>query len=91
MYRKIFNFCLLLLFPVLLCLNVWQSFRYQQLESDLVELQKQQLDLVEKNKRALAAVAVFSSPSRVGVLAEENEDLFKADAADIILLQREGQ
>lgn len=91
MYRKILNLCLLLLFPALLCLNVWQSFRYQQLESDLVSLQQQQLDLVEKNKRALAAVAVFSSPSRVGILAEESDELSKAAAVDVILLQREGQ
>lgn len=91
MYRKVLNFSLLVLFPVLLCLNVWQSFRYQQLESDLVSLQKQQLDLVEKNKRALAAVAVFSSPLRVGLLAEESDDLVKAAASDVILLQKEGQ
>lgn len=91
MYKKILNLSLLLLFPALLCLNVWQSFRYQQLESDLVNLQQQQLDLVEKNKRALAAVAVFSSPSRVGMLAEESDELTKAAASDVILLQREGQ
>lgn len=91
MYRKVLNLCLLLLFPALLCLNVWQSFRYQQLELDLVTLQQQQLDLVEKNKRALAAVAVLSSPSRVGILAEESDGIAKAAATDVILLQREGQ
>lgn len=91
MFKKALNLMMLLFFPVLLCLNVWQSFRYQQLEEDLVTLQKEQLDLVEKNKRALAAVAVFSSPSRVGLLADESEELRKADASDVILLQREGQ
>ncbi|MDC7232364.1 MAG: hypothetical protein PQJ58_03975 [Spirochaetales bacterium] len=73
MFKKIMNFCFLLLFPVLLCLNIWQSFRYQQLEADLLSLQKEQLDLVERNKRALAAVAVLSSPSRVVTLAEESD------------------
>ncbi len=91
MFKKVFSLVLLLLFPALLCLNVWQSFRYQQLESELVSLQKQQLDLVERNKRALAAVAVYSSPSRVGALAEESEDLTRAGAGDVILLQKEGQ
>ncbi len=91
MFKKVLSVLMLLLFPVLLCLNVWQSFRYQQLETELAGLQKQQLDLVEKNKRALAAVAVFSSPSRVGALAEESEDLERAGAGDIILLQKEGQ
>ncbi|MDA3956600.1 hypothetical protein [Oceanispirochaeta sp.] len=91
MFKKVLTFIFLLLFPVLLCLNVWQSFRYQQLQDDLVTLQKRQLDLIEKNKRALAAVAVYSSPSRVGVLARESSELKVADSEDIILLQKEGQ
>jgi hypothetical protein len=57
-------------------------------QEDLAVLQKKQLDLVERNKRALAAVAVYSSPSRVGELAEDNSDLRKAEAGDIILLQK---
>ena len=89
MPKKVLSLLVLLLFPVLLCLNVWQSFRYQQLQDELVVLQKMQLDLIEKNKRALAAVAVYSSPTRVGALAEESLALDKADAADIILPQKE--
>lgn len=91
MLKKALTFFFLLLFPVLLCLNVWQSFRYQLLQDDLVTLQKKQLDLIEKNKRALAAVAVYSSPSRVGALAEESLDLMKAGSEDIILLQKGGE
>ena len=89
MFRKVLSALVLVLFPVLLCLNVWQSFRYQQLQDELVVLQRDQLDLIEKNKRALAAVAVYSSPSRVGELAEESLDLEKAAPTDIILLQKE--
>jgi len=91
MLKKLFKILILLLFPFMLCLNVWQSFRYQQLQDELVSLQKQQLDLVERNKRALAAVAVYSSPSRVGELAEENSELRKAEPGDVILLQKGGQ
>jgi len=91
MFKNLIRILLLLLFPLLLCLNVWQSFRYQQLQDELLSLQEQQLDLVERNKRALAAVAVYSSPSRVGELAEENGDLRKAEPGDIILLQKEDQ
>ena len=91
MLKKLFKLLFLLLFPLLLCLNVWQSFRYQQLQDELLSLQEQQLDLVERNKRALAAVAVYSSPSRVGELAEENNELRKAEPEDIILLQKEDQ
>ena len=88
MLKKALTLFFLLLFPVLLCLNVWQSFRYQLLQDDLVTLQKRQLDLIEKNKRALAAVAVYSSPSRVGALAEDSLELMKAGSEDIILLRK---
>jgi len=88
MFRKAVYFAGLMLFPSLVCLNVWQSLRYQQLEDELVRMQKQQVDLLEKNKRALAAVAVYSSPSRVGALAEEELDLEKLDPEDVLLLRK---
>ncbi len=81
----------LLLFPLLLCLNVWQSLRFQRLETELAFLQEEQLDLVEQNKRVLAAVAVFSSPSRVGAVAEERPELEKAAPGDVLLLEKEGR
>ncbi len=89
MFKKILSFLLLLLFPCLLCLNVWQSFRYQQLQDEIAELQNEQLVLIEKNRKALAAVAVYSSPSRVGALAEDNPDLQKAKSGQVILLEKE--
>lgn len=89
MFRRIFSFLSLLLFPLLLCLNIWQSFKYQQLEDELALLQAKQVELVEKNRQALAAVAVYSSPSRVGRLAGADLELKKAGADDVFLLQKE--
>ncbi len=93
MFRKARTLLLLLLFPVLLCVNIWQSFRYQQLQDELAVLQVKQVELLEKNRQALAAVAVYSSPSRVGALVEEDlglhKKLKKAEAGDVFLLQKE--
>ena len=60
--------------PALMLLNAWQAFRFQA-ELDYVrELESQQRDLIEENKRALIGVEILSSPSRieevVGVMDE---------------------
>ncbi|OQY34562.1 MAG: hypothetical protein B6241_04640 [Spirochaetaceae bacterium 4572_59] len=91
MFRQVLYYAAILLFPVLLCLNVWQSYRFQQVEEKLVQLQEQQIDLLERNKRTLAALAVYSSPSRVGALVNESMDLKKVDSSDVIHITRPGK
>lgn len=91
MVKRVLYYTAVLLFPALLCLNVWQSYRFQQVEEQLVQLQEQQIDLLEKNKRALAALAVYSSPSRVGALVSESLDLKKMDSSDVIHITRAGK
>lgn len=88
MFKKNAALLGLLLFPVLLCLNVWQSYRFQQVQDQLQTLQEKQVELLEKNKRALAALAVYSSPARVGALAEEDLALRKAGSEDIVHIKR---
>ncbi len=80
---------MLLLFPAMLCLNIWQSYRYQQVQEALVRLQEQQIEMLEKNKRALAALAVYSSPSRVGELAEKDLGLDKLEPEDVVHVVRD--
>ena len=91
MVKRVLATLVLMLFPLMLCLNVWQSYRFQRLEEDLVRLQEQQMDLLEKNKRALAALAVYSSPSRVGELAEEGLGLKKIESGDVVHIERSGR
>ena len=89
--RKVIALLGLLLFPALICLNVWQSYRFQQLEETLVQLQEEQVELLEKNKRALAALAVYSSPSRVGSLAEEQLELGRISGDKVIHVVKGGR
>ncbi len=91
MVKRIASFAALLLFPGMLCLNIWQSYRYQQVQQEMVRLQEQQIEILEKNKRALAALAVYSSPSRIGDLAEQELDLEKIEPEDVVHVLRAGQ
>lgn len=61
---------LIILVPVLLFANVAQAFRYGRLERQVAELEREQLALIEENKRAILAITVLTSPRRVGDLAE---------------------
>lgn len=61
--------------PVFLFLNVWQVYRYKNLENTIEHLEEEQQEWVEKNKRLIAGIAVLSSPERLAKLAEEDLDL----------------
>ncbi len=90
MAKTAFFILLFLLFPALLFLNIWQSLEYQAITRELRILQEEQVQLVELNKRTLAALAVYSSPTRIGALAAEDEGLKQVDVEDVILLSRGG-
>jgi hypothetical protein len=44
-----------LAFLSLFFLNSWQGFRYQELKRDVEELEAEQQEWLEKNKKAIAA------------------------------------
>jgi cell division protein FtsL len=72
--------------PLLLFANAWQVYRHERVESQVRTLVEQQKNLLEKNKRLIAAIAVLSSPDRVARLAERDLGLSKADPADIVTI-----
>lgn len=68
---------LIILVPVLLFVNVFQAFRHGQLERRIAQLEREQLALIEENKRAILAISVLTSPRRIGELAEETLGLVR--------------
>ena len=78
---------LILLVPVLLFANVFQAFRYGRLEQQVEQLEREQLALIEENKRAILAITVLTSPRRVGELAEDVLDLERISTEEITRLQ----
>ncbi|MFP4115205.1 MAG: hypothetical protein ACOC2Y_08805 [Spirochaetota bacterium] len=78
---------MIILVPVLLFANVVQAFRYGRLERRIGELEDEQRELIEENKRAILALSVLTSPHRIGMLAEETLDLERISPEDITRLE----
>lgn len=78
---------LIVLVPVLLFANVFQAFRYGRLERRVAELEREQLALIEENKKAILAISVLTSPRRVGELAREMLELERPAPETILQLE----
>jgi cell division protein FtsL len=80
--------CIIVL-PIALFLNVWQSFRWETLEREVTRLEQKQRDMVEENKRLIAGIAVLRSPGRIRTLAEEELELEPGFPADTVYVRIE--
>ncbi len=63
--KRVALLALCLAVPGLLMLNAWQGYRYHALSDKVVELEKAQKDLLEKNRAAIADIAHEQSLQRV--------------------------
>jgi len=57
--------------PVLVFLNVWQSFLYSAVKMEISRMESQQKDLLERNKRSITGISVLESPERIEGLAKD--------------------
>ena len=73
--RRYIAFACVIILPVALFFNVWQSFQYEMLEQEVSELEEKQREIVEENKRLIAGIAVLRSPARIQAVAEEELEL----------------
>ena len=78
---------LVIVIPAAAFLNVWQVYRYRQLERDITELEDKQLELIEKNRRLIAGMSVYQSPQRLEQLAEGELNLRKIEPGMLIRIQ----
>ena len=84
--KRVLIVFLALTIPAMLCLRVWQVYRYQRLLSRMEELDREQRDWLERNKKLLAGISVLRSPSRIEELATERLGLTdEGKSADIRL------
>jgi cell division protein FtsL len=76
----------------LLFLNTWQGYRFEALKRNVQQLEAEQRDWLEQNKKLVAAVAVLSSPERIQRLAEGQLGLKKLErsAVSTVLLPAGG-
>ena len=77
--------------PMLLLLNSWQAYRYEALTRETVRLERHQHDVIEEQKRAIAALSVLRSPARVRDIAREQLDLERVDVGRIYTIHLESR
>ncbi|MBN2509651.1 MAG: septum formation initiator family protein [Spirochaetales bacterium] len=70
--------------PVLLFLNVWQSFRYWEVEREIQELEQVQIELFQENKLAAAGIGYLHSPFMIDEVARESLGLKKSVPGQVI-------
>ena len=75
------------LIPVLVFLNVWQSFRYTAMKKDLARMEALQKDLLERNKRSITGISVLESPERIEGIAKGKLGLTRPEADRFIYIQ----
>ncbi len=78
-----------LVVPGLLFMNAWQGYRYNELSNTVAALEKQQQDLLEANRDAIAQIAYEQSPVRVEEKAGKSFAVVPADQAHVtrVLIQ----
>jgi len=72
-----------LVVPGLLFLNSWQGYRYSRLSDDVGALEKQQQELLETNRDAIARIAYEQSPSRIEEKAQKDLGLQQIDQSRV--------
>ena len=76
----------------LLFLNTWEGYRFERLRRDVQQLEAEQRDWLEQNKKLVAALAVLGSPQRIDRLAGGELGLRKAERSSLttVVVPREG-
>ncbi|MDC7228553.1 MAG: cell division protein FtsL [Spirochaetales bacterium] len=84
MLKRLFIASLILLIPALLFISVWQSYRYDMLSREVAELEQQQKDLFEQNKKIVMGIEFLKSPFRINKIADEDLELKKIEPDKIL-------
>ena len=82
--NKTLALVLVIIIPAVLFLSVWQSYRYDKLNSEVEALEQTQMEIFEKNKKHVMGIEYLKSPFRINKIAEEELELDKIDADKII-------
>ena len=82
--KMVVQIALVVSIPALLFMNVWQSYRYWQVEREIQELERVQVELFQKNKLAVAGIAYLHSPSTIDDIADNSLGLEKPESRQVI-------
>ena len=89
--KKILILFLAVTVAVFLSFEVWQVFRYRSLKRETLELEAQQKDWLEKNKKVLANISLFSSPERIEKLSRDTLGLKSLEDDNVLTVEIMGK
>lgn len=69
--KRCLTLVVILSIPVFVFVSIYQYYTYTTLEEEVSRLEEVQDEMLEKNKRVVAGIAVFNSPQRIAKLARE--------------------
>jgi cell division protein FtsL len=81
--KKLFLLLCLISIPCMIFITIWQSFSYEKLNREILLLEAGQENKIEQNKRAIASIAVLSSPARIAQIAKSKLGLLKIKPGSI--------
>lgn len=85
--KTVFYIFVAVLIPGLLVLNAIQAERYMQIQREVKELEKKQIQLVEENKKLITDISLLSSAQRIGNIAENELEMHKAETEEIVRVE----
>ena len=87
MFKNAIAVLLVLMIPFFLFFAVLQGMEYSSLEAEVRQLEKEQYEVIEMNRRFISGITVLSSPGRIEKLAIENLGMRKAEAGEIMRIE----
>ena len=87
MFKNTIAVLLVLMIPFFLFFAVWQGMEYSSLEAEVKQLEKEQYEVIEMNRRFISGITVLSSPGRIEKLAVEDLGMRKAEAGEIMRIE----
>ena len=92
MFRNAIAVLLVLTIPFFLFFAVWQGMEYSSLEAEVRQLEQEQYEVIDMNRRFISGITVLSSPGRIERLAVEELKMRKAETGEIMRIEmREGR
>ncbi|MEL3911833.1 cell division protein FtsL [Treponema pedis] len=85
--KKISAVVLTMLIPLLLFAVVLQSSRYSAVEREMKDYDKEQIRIIEENKRKISGISILSKPERIERIAVEELKMRKARSAEILRIE----
>ncbi len=73
--------------PFFLFFAVWQGMEYSALESEVRQLEQEQYEVIDMNRRFISGITVLSSPGRIEKIASEELGMRKAETGEIMRIE----